>query len=93
MIYEFRASGKMGIDGEDVPDGTIVATVSTQFPLDNILAGIRLSQFNVTANDTKVAAKVARARPPLEPPYVDLTDETTKGQTPPLRRGEATKTK
>lgn len=95
MVYEYRTKTKTGFDGVVVPADTLVATVTTdrpldsirpgmittEYPLDNILAGIRTSQFAVTKTEpVKPVALPKPIPPPPEPP----PDETTaKEQKPP----------
>lgn len=81
MIYKFYASGEMGIDGASVKEGTLVATVATDYPLDDVLSGIRLRQFTIAKSES-VLTPVAEVKPLPSPSPVE---ETTKTEETPVK--------
>ena len=85
MIYEFHAVGNMGFDGVDVKDGALVATVATEFALDNVMSAIRMQKVTVTKSES------AKAKVPPAPPEPAANETTTTGQAPP--GGKTRKTK
>lgn len=82
MIHEFYASGQIGMDGVMVPDGDLVATIDTKYPLSNVLACIRMQQLTARTTESTLPETVVDVPPPNPSPDATTTKEEvpTKGK-------------
>lgn len=99
MIYEYRTKVKTGFDSVVVPADTVVATVTTDrplanilpgmittdYPLDNILAGIRTSQFTVTKIEPPKPVKPHAKPKPISAAQEPPAEETTTKEKVPAK--------